>query len=65
MRNSLLSSRKSEKVVFMTVWILKCRDCGSEKEIDLGFNLYKIGRIYIYCEKCRKNTFHDVIKYLD
>ncbi len=49
----------------MTVWILKCKECGADKEVDLGFNLYKLGKVYIYCENCGRNTFHEIVKCLE
>ncbi|MCC6039828.1 MAG: hypothetical protein ACO2OQ_02845 [Thermofilaceae archaeon] len=45
----------------MTVWRLKCEVCGSEREINVGFNLYEFKRVYIYCRNCKSNTLHVVL----
>ncbi|QOJ78099.1 hypothetical protein IG193_04740 [Infirmifilum lucidum] len=45
----------------MTKWTLRCESCGGEKVLDVGFNLYEFKRVYIYCPKCRANTFHIVV----
>jgi len=49
----------------MTVWILECTKCKTIREVDLGFNLYKIEKLYIYCSKCKQNTFHKIVKHLE
>ncbi|MGB9708694.1 MAG: hypothetical protein ACP5II_04145 [Infirmifilum sp.] len=47
----------------MTRWILKCESCGNEKILDVGFNLYEFKKIYIYCPKCKSNTFHSIVRH--
>ncbi len=46
----------------MTNWLLKCNECGTEWVLKVSFNLEEMGKIYHYCKKCGKNTFHTVIK---
>ncbi len=50
----------------MTRWVIKCTRCGLERELDVGFDLtpFRNG-LYIYCTKCRMNTFHVVLGYHD
>jgi len=45
----------------MTKWLLKCTSCGRINKLDLGYNLYEFKRIYVFCEHCNKNTFHEII----
>jgi len=54
--------RDSEMV---TKWKLKCHECGVEWYLTVSFNLQEMGRIYHYCRKCGKNTFHDVLERID
>ncbi len=48
-----------------TKWILECKECGSKKELEVGFNLYDMGEVYVFCPICRKNTFHKVLGHED
>jgi len=45
----------------MTVWELRCESCGNIRTLDVGFDLYEMGKVYLYCSVCGKNTFHVVI----
>jgi len=45
----------------MAKWRLRCMECGSEWTLEVSFNLKEMGKIYHYCRKCGKNTFHEVI----
>ncbi len=50
----------------MTNWLLMCTICGTEKRLNVGFNLALYGsRIYLYCDKCRRNTEQRVLGYID
>ncbi|MFP3198841.1 MAG: hypothetical protein RXO32_09365 [Thermoproteus sp.] len=50
----------------MTKWLLRCTVCGSERVLDVGFNLTAFrGRLYIYCRKCKANREHAVLGYYD
>jgi len=49
----------------MTKWKLECEDCGSVKILDVGYNLYEMKKVYIFCPTCRKNTFHKVLGEID
>lgn len=49
----------------VTKWKLKCHECGVEWYLTVSFNLQEMGRIYHYCRKCGKNTFHDVLERID
>lgn len=50
----------------MTEWVLKCSVCGTERRLDVGFNLAVFkGRIYLYCRKCRANREHRILGYMD
>ncbi|MFP3080760.1 MAG: hypothetical protein RXN88_04240 [Acidilobus sp.] len=47
----------------MTKWKVRCTECGLERFLETGFDLstLKGGRIYIYCPRCKRNTFHEII----
>ncbi len=50
----------------MTRWVLKCTRCGYEHTFNVGYDLTVMGgRLYLYCEKCRRNTEHVVLGYMD
>ena len=49
----------------MTSWKLRCVECGSEWVLPVSFALDKMGKIYHYCRKCRRNTFHEVIERIE
>ena len=49
----------------VTVWLLKCEECGSEWELEVSFNLKDVPRLYHYCKVCRRNTFHKVLGVLE
>lgn len=50
----------------MTEWLLKCEVCGTERRLSVGFNLaiFK-GKIYLYCRRCKMNTEHKILGYID
>ncbi len=35
--------------------------CGSEKVIDVGYDLRGFSKLYLYCDVCGRNTEHEVI----
>ncbi len=45
----------------MPGWKLRCLNCGTEWVLEVSFDLDEMKRIYHYCKKCGKNTFHEVI----
>ncbi len=50
----------------MTNWLLACSQCGSRRYLDVGFNLALYGgRIYLYCERCGRNTEQRVLGYVE
>lgn len=50
----------------MTRWVIKCTRCGTERELDLGFDLRPLkDSLYIYCPRCKMNTTHRVLGYFD
>lgn len=50
--------------IFMP-WILRCKNCGKIRKLYVGYDLSEEKQIYVYCAKCRKNTFHEILKYED
>ncbi|WP_291765870.1 hypothetical protein [Caldivirga sp. UBA161] len=50
----------------MTRWVIKCTQCGMERELDVGFDLSGLRyNVYLYCPRCRMNTMHRVLGYYD
>ena len=50
----------------MTKWLLRCTRCGLDSYLDVGFDLTMFGSvIYLYCPRCRSNTEHKVLGYID
>ncbi len=50
----------------MTYWILRCRSCRKEWKLNVSYPLKKeFTKLYHYCPFCRKNTFHDIIEYVE
>ncbi len=45
----------------MTRWVLRCTSCGGRRSLDLGYNLYEFKRLYVFCETCQRNTFHEIL----
>ncbi len=43
-------------------WIVKCENCGNIRKVYVSYNIKNLTKIYIYCPKCRKNTFHIIIE---
>ncbi len=42
-------------------WIVRCRECGTVWILEVSFDISDMDKIYHYCPRCKKNTFHDVI----
>lgn len=42
------------------VWILQCTKCGNVRKLYVSYNIKDFEKIYVYCQKCRTNTFHEV-----
>ncbi|MCD6301219.1 MAG: hypothetical protein J7L82_04030 [Staphylothermus sp.] len=50
----------------MTYWILKCKSCGKEWKLLVSYPLDKeFQQLYHYCPHCKKNAFHEIIKYVE
>lgn len=50
----------------VTKWLIKCDRCGEKVIFNVGFDLTNVGsKLYIYCEKCHRNTEHTVLGYYD
>ncbi|ADN51105.1 hypothetical protein [Vulcanisaeta distributa] len=50
----------------MTKWLIKCDRCGTESVFNAGYDLTNLGsKLYLYCEKCKRNTEHTVLGYYD
>ncbi|MEM0379751.1 MAG: hypothetical protein QXW87_00215 [Desulfurococcaceae archaeon] len=50
----------------MTYWILKCSSCNNEWRLYVSFPLDReFSKIYHYCPFCRRNTFHNIVKYVE
>lgn len=50
----------------MTRWLLRCDRCGKESVFNVGFDLTNFGsKLYLYCDRCRRNTEHTVLGYYD
>jgi len=44
-------------------WLLKCKNCGNIRKLYVGYDISEEKKIYIYCPKCLKNAFHEVLGY--
>jgi len=50
----------------LTYWVLRCRECGREWRLYASFPLDKeFKEFYHYCPYCGRNTFHDIVKYVE
>lgn len=45
----------------MTTWKLRCFECGSVWGLRVSYDLADMPRIYHYCRRCGKNTFHHIL----
>lgn len=49
----------------MPHWVVKCKNCGSEWKLEVSFPLDReFKRLYHFCPVCRKNSFHEIVKYV-
>ncbi|MCY0849602.1 hypothetical protein [Sulfuracidifex metallicus] len=46
-------------------WKVKCQSCGNERILNISFDIGGQKVIYQYCPYCMKNTFNDILGYLD
>jgi len=46
-------------------WKVRCRVCGSKRVIRISFDISKQPAIFYYCNVCRKDTFNDILEYVD
>ncbi len=46
----------------MARWVLKCLECGEEWLLEVSYDISEMDRIYHYCSKCGKNTFHKILR---
>ncbi|MBW9140401.1 MAG: hypothetical protein K1T65_01575 [Candidatus Aramenus sp.] len=44
-------------------WRIRCTECGTERDLNVSFDISKQKTIYIYCNVCRKNTFNEILGY--
>ncbi len=49
------------EVIHLTIWLLRCTSCKNEVKLKLGYNLYEFKKLYLFCERCGRNTYHEVI----
>ncbi len=49
----------------MTSWRLRCTKCGFVWVLKVSYNISDMDKIYHYCPKCKKNTFHEILERLD
>ncbi|RLE83504.1 MAG: hypothetical protein DRJ41_04780 [Thermoprotei archaeon] len=56
-----MARRAAPEAITMTQWLLRCESCGNVRKVDLGYNLYEIKHLYLYCRSCGRNTFHEVL----
>jgi len=45
-------------------WRIKCQKCGEEKKLRVGYDIRDFKQLYLYCSKCKKNTFHIILEYV-
>lgn len=50
----------------MTRWLIKCSGCGTQRNLNVAFDLASIGnKIYLYCSRCGRNMEYRVLGYVD
>jgi len=46
-------------------WLLRCTVCGSIWVLEVSFDIRDTKKLYHYCPKCKRNTFHEVLARVD
>uniref|UniRef100_A0A7C2Z9J9 Uncharacterized protein n=1 Tax=Ignisphaera aggregans TaxID=334771 RepID=A0A7C2Z9J9_9CREN len=46
-------------------WLMRCTVCGSMWILEVSFDIRDTKRIYHYCPKCKRNTFHEVVAHVE
>jgi len=46
-------------------WKLRCAKCGKEELLMVGYDIRDFKQLYLYCEKCKENTFHEILGYVE
>ncbi|MEM1627953.1 MAG: hypothetical protein QXP02_00075 [Desulfurococcaceae archaeon] len=50
----------------MGYWKLRCKNCNNEWKLLVSFPLKReFKRLYHYCVYCGKNTFHEIIEFVE
>ncbi|MEM1877036.1 MAG: hypothetical protein QW794_07080 [Thermosphaera sp.] len=42
-------------------WILRCTTCSTIWVLEVSFDIRNIKMLYHFCNRCRRNTFHEVL----
>lgn len=46
-------------------WLMKCTVCGTIWVLEVSFDIRDAKRLYHYCLRCKRNTFHEVLDRID
>ncbi|MEM1626254.1 MAG: hypothetical protein QXV69_03080 [Sulfolobaceae archaeon] len=46
-------------------WKVKCNSCNTVWVLNISFDISTQKSIYQYCPNCKRNTFNDILEYLD
>ncbi len=49
----------------MTAWKLRCSVCGTVWILKVSYDISDFKRLYHYCRKCGKNTYHEILGRID
>ncbi|MCC6017206.1 MAG: hypothetical protein LM582_09220 [Desulfurococcaceae archaeon] len=51
----------NSKEEYVSGWLLRCIVCGYAWILEVSFDIRDAKKIYHYCHKCKRNTFHEVL----
>lgn len=46
-------------------WLVRCTACGMEWLLEVSFDISEAKRLYHYCSRCKRNTFHEILKRIE
>ncbi|WP_174629255.1 hypothetical protein [Metallosphaera tengchongensis] len=46
-------------------WKVKCSECNTEYLINVSFDISRQKSLYYFCRTCKKNTFNEILGYME
>ncbi|MBP1358012.1 MAG: hypothetical protein JZD40_05960 [Sulfolobus sp.] len=46
-------------------WKVRCTSCGTVWTTNISFDISKQKYLYHYCKVCRRNTFNEILEYIE